>query len=403
MPLRIRKSPDWAAGPLWEHSPAIVEDLREQGYSPKTIYSKLWLVARLSRWLAKQGLTLADLTTAELQRFEKHRWECRGSARKRKSSLAPIVGYLRRVGLVPEPARLSPTGGIDELLERYSEYLVLERGVAKATVVKYEHVAALFLNQLLAGGGGVEKLDGTAVMSFIAQQCRNRGIGAAKNRVKGLRSLLRFLHQEGLSRPLADAVPAVTGWTGVHLPKGLEPEQVARLLASCNEFKVAGRRDRAILMLLARMGLRAGEVAALELEHFDWSRGEVVIPGKGERYDRLPLPADVGEALASYILGGRPKFTTGRLFLRVQAPQGSIGVDSVKEVVRRACRRAGIPSVGPHCLRHGVASQALAAGASLTEVGQLLRHRDLSTTATYGKVDRRRLRDLARPWPGANA
>jgi integrase/recombinase XerD len=281
--------------------------------------------------------------------------------------------------------------------------LVLERGVAKATVVKYEHVAALFLNQLLAGGGGVEKLDGTAVMSFIAQQCRNCGIGAAKNRVKGLRSLLRFLHQAGLSGPLADAVPAVTGWTGVHLPKGLEPEQVVRLLASCNEFKVAGRRDRAILMLLARMGLRAGEVAALELEHFDWSRGEVVIPGKGGRYDRLPLPADVGEALASYILGGRPKFTTGRLFLRVQAPQGSISVDSVKEVVRRACRRAGIPSVGPHCLRHGVASQALAAGASLTEVGQLLRHRDLSTTATYGKVDRRRLRDLARPWPGTNA
>ena len=182
---------------------------------------------------------------------------------------------------------------------------------------------------------------------------------------------------------------------------GLEPEQVARLLASCNEFKVAGRRDRAILMLLARMGLRAGEVAALELEHFDWSRGEVVIPGKGGRHDRLPLPADVGEALASYILGGRPKFTTGRLFLRVQAPQGSISVESVKEVVRRACRRVGIPSVGPHCLRHGVASQALAAGASLAEVGQLLRHRDLSTTAIYGKVDRTRLRELARPWSGA--
>src|SRR6266571_706211 len=198
MPVRIRKSPDWAEGPLWEHSAAIVEDL---------------------------------------QRFEKHRWERRGSARKRKSSLAPIVGYLRRVGLVPEPARLSPTGGIDELLQRYGQYLVLERGVAKATVVKYEHVAALFLNQLLAGGGGVEKLDGTAVMSFIAQQCRNCGIGAAKNRVKGLRSLLRFLHQQGLSGPLADAVPAVTGWTGVHLPKGLEPEQVVRLLASCNEFK----------------------------------------------------------------------------------------------------------------------------------------------------------------------
>src|SRR5215467_4304502 len=116
MPLRIRKSPDWAEGPLWEHSAAIVDDLREQGYSPSTIYSKLWLVARLSRWLAQRGLALVDLTPSALRRFEKHRWERRGSARKRKSSLAPIVGYLRRVGLVPEPVRLSPTGGIGELL-----------------------------------------------------------------------------------------------------------------------------------------------------------------------------------------------------------------------------------------------------------------------------------------------
>ncbi len=400
MPLRIRKSPDWAEGPLWEHSAAIVEDLREQGYSPNTVYSKLWLVARLSRWLAKQGVALADLTPSALQRFENHRRERGGSVRKRRSSLAPIVGYLRRVGLVPEPARSSPTGAIGELLKKYREYLVLERGVGKATVVKYEHVAQLFLNYVLTGGSSVETLDGAAVTSFIAQHCRNCGIGAAKNRVKGLRALLRFLHEEGLSGALADAVPAVTGWTGVQLPKGLEPGQLARLLASCNESKVAGRRDRAILILLGRMGLRAGEVAALELEHFDWSRGEVVIPGKGGRQDRLPLPADVGEALASYILGGRPKLTTGRLFLRVQAPHGSISVESVKQVVRRACCRAGIPSVGPHCLRHGVASQALAAGLSLTEVGQILRHRDLSTTAIYGKVDRTRLRDLARPWPG---
>ena len=187
MPVRIRKSPDWAEGALWEHSAAIVQDLREQGYSPNTMYSKLWLVARLSRWLEKQALTLADLTPAELQRFEKHRKERRGSARMRKSSLAPIVGYLRRVGLVPEPAKTSPTGAIDELLQRYGQYLVLERGVAKATVVKYEHVAALFLNQLMAGGGGVEMLDGAAVTSFITQQCRNCGIGGLWCELRALR------------------------------------------------------------------------------------------------------------------------------------------------------------------------------------------------------------------------
>ena len=151
------------------------------------------------------------------------------------------------------------------------------------------------------------------------------------------------------------------------------------------------------------MGLRAGEVAALELGHFDWSRGEVTVPGKGPRQARLPLPVDVGETLATYILGGRPKVTTGPLFLRVQAPDGSLSVQSVKEVVRRACRRAGIPSVGPHRLRHVVASRTLAAGASLTEVGQVLRHSHQSTTAIYAKVDRTRLRELAQPWPGEPA
>jgi site-specific recombinase XerD len=399
---RVRNLPDKVDGPLWERATSFEVDLAEQGYAQNTIHSQLWLVARLSRWMAKEGLSLSQLTPAALQRFEKHRWE-RGGVR-RKCSLVPIVRYLRRLGQIPELSEPLTVGPVEELIKRYREYLVVERGAARATVVKYEHVARLFLSQqLTARGAVIETLGGAAVTEFIAQECRNCGIGAAKNRVKGLRSLLRFLHQEGLTGALVAAVPTVSGWRDAHLPRGLEPERVTRLLDSCDISTVVGRRDRAVLMLLARMGLRAGEVAALELGHFDWSRGEVVIPGKGQRQERLPLPADVGEALVAYIMGGRPKYTSGRLFLRVQAPQGSIGVESVKEIVRRACRRAGIPSLGPHCLRHTAASQALAAGASLIEVGQMLRHRDLSTTAIYAKVDRTRLRDLARPWPGGVA
>ena len=397
MTIRIRKSPDWAEGPLWKHSTAITQDLRERGYSENTIRSKLWVVARLSRWLAKEGLLLADLTPSELERFEQHRRE-RAGARRRKCSLAPIVRYLRRVGLIPELVKALPAGPMKELLERYHRHLVVERGVASTTVVKYEHVARLFLNQQLAAD--LKTLDGAAVISFIVQESGKCRVGALRNRVKGMRSLLRFLHQEGLAEALVDAVPTVTGWRGTQLPRGLAPAQVARLLGCCDPSTVAGRRDRAILMLLTRMGLRAGEVASLELGDFDWARGEVIIHGKGSRQDRLPLPADVGEALAVYILGGRPKSTVGPLFFRVQAPEGSIGVESVKEVVRRACRRAGLPSVGPHCLRHGMAAQALAAGASLLEVGQVLRHRQLSTTAIYAKVDRTRLREVTRPWPG---
>lgn len=398
MAPRIRKLPENVDGPLWEHAPSIVADLAGRGYTQNTINSQLWLIARLSRWLAKERLALVDLAPSALQRFEKHRWERGGS--RRKCSLLPVVTYLRRTGQIPEPTKPAVVGPVEELIERYCAHLVVERGVATTTVVKYEHVARLFLNKVATGGVLLERLDGATVTRFIAEESRNCGVGAAKNRVKGLRSLLRFLHQEGLARQLVDAVPTVAGWRGAQLPKGLEREQVARLVASCDDATVAGRRDRAILILLARMGLRAGEVASLDLGHFDWPRGEVVIPGKGQRDERLPLPVDVGEAVAAYILGGRPMHITGPLFLRVQAPQGSISVHSVKEVVRRACRRAGLPSVGPHCLRHAVASQTLAAGASLTEVGQLLRHRSQSTTAVYAKVDRTRLRDLAQPWPG---
>jgi len=279
---RIRKLPDKVDGPLWEHAVSIATDLAGQGYAQNTIHSQLWLVARLSRWMAKEGLTLAELTPSALQRFDKYRWE-RGGLR-RKCSLVAVVRHLRQTEQIPEPDK-PLAGPAEELLERYREHLGVERGLARTTVVKYEHVARLFLNHLSKGGRpvAVEVLDGAAVIRFMAQECRNCRVGAAKNRVKGLRSLLRFLYQEGLTGSLVDAVPTVAGWADAHLPKGMGPEQVAQLLASCDETTVVGRRDRAILMLLARMGLRAGEVASLELGHFDWSRGEVVIPGKGQR------------------------------------------------------------------------------------------------------------------------
>ncbi len=397
--IRIRKPPAKAEGPLWEHAASIAEDLAGQGYAQTTIRIKLWLVARLSRWMAKEGLSLAELSPAALRKFEAYRWQ--RPSHRRKCSLAPILRYLRRVGEVPEPTQPFVARPVEELLNRYREHLVIERGVARTTLIKYEHVARLFLDwHLVTQARTLEQLDGASVTKFIAQECRNCPVGAAKNRVKGMRQLLRFLHQEGLAGALVDAVPTVAGWRDAQLPKGLEARQVEQLLASCDKSTVAGRRDGAILLLLARMGLRAGEVSGLELRHFDWPRGEVVIPGKGGREERLPLPPDVGEALAAYILGGRPQDPTGRLFRRILAPRGNITVESVKEVVRRACQRVGIAEVGPHCLRHSLASETLAAGASLVEVGQLLRHRELSTTAVYAKVDRTRLRELARPWPG---
>lgn len=398
MKIRTRKPPENVAGPLWPHAERIAEDLANRGYARNTIDHQLWLVARLSRWLDQQNLALADLSSSELARFEGWRGERGGS--RRKCSLAPILRYLREAGVVTEVDLATDGGPAEELIERYRRHLVIERGVARTTVVKYVHVARLFLKQQSsAAGDGIQVPDASGVTRFIAQASRECGVGAVKNRVKGLRSLLRFMRLEGITGNLVDAVPTVAGWKHTQLPKGLEPEQMARLLASCPDT-VAGRRDRAVMVLMARLGLRAGEVAALEMGNFDWTRGEVEIPGKGGRRERLPLPEDVGKAVVAYILGGRPNCTTGPLFNRVQAPAGRLSVHSVKEVVRRACRRAGIPSSGPHRLRHGLATQILSEGGSLIEVGQVLRHRELSTTAIYAKVDRWQLRDLARPWPG---
>ncbi len=255
---------------------------------------------------------------------------------------------------------------------------------------------------MTAGHGRLELLSAAEVTGFVVAECGQCGTALAKKTVTALRSLLRFLHVAGLTAvPLAVAVPQVAGRRSGSLPEGFEPGQVARLLASCDRRRVMGWRDYAILVLLARLGLRAGEVAALTLDDIDWRRGEVMIRGKGDRHERLPLPVDVGEALAAYLRRGRRAPQGCRaVFLRVCAPSGPLGAGGVGLMVARACRRAGVPSSGSHRLRHTAATQMLRHGAPLAEVAQVLRHRSPVVTATYAKVDRGALAELARPWPG---
>lgn len=235
-------------------------------------------------------------------------------------------------------------------------------------------------------------------------QCRSRRPGSAKFVVTALRSLLRFLFLAGHTHcQLASAVPAVAHWGAGSLPRALSPDGVAALLADCDAATLGGRRDRAVLALLARLGLRAGEVAGLELEDLDWAAGEISVRGKGSRRERLPLPADVGEALVAYLRGGRPRVGCRKVFLRLNAPIEGLTVPAVTAVVYRACARAGLPRAGAHRLRHSAASAMLAGGGTLLEVGQVLRHVRLETTAIYAKIDQAALRGLARPWPGGAA
>jgi integrase len=227
-------------------------------------------------------------------------------------------------------------------------------------------------------------------------------VGAAKGRVAELRSLLRFLYVKGLSEvALATAVPPVAGWRDTGVPAGIASPDAERLLDSCDRTDPGGMRDFAILMLVIRLGLRSAEVARLELDDIDWRAGEIVVRGKARRQDRLPLPRDVGEALSAYLRRGRPSAPIRRMFLARKAPMRAIPPALVVDVARRACARTGLPRVGAHRLRHTLATEMLRRGATLVAVSQVLRHRDLATTAIYAKVDLANLRRVARPWPGA--
>ncbi|MGH8991392.1 MAG: site-specific integrase [Acidimicrobiia bacterium] len=294
-----------------------------------------------------------------------------------------------------------PDGGCSDLIERYVAYLVEERGLATGTVTGYLDVARLFLaTRREVPGLDLQVLTAAELMDFVVAQCRHRSRGSAKYVVCGLRALLRFCYLEGLtSRPLADAVPTVASWRLASLPKALRPDEVAALLASCDRRTAFGRRDFAVLTLLARMGLRAGEVAGLCLDDIDWRCGELVVRGKGPKEERLPLPADVGEAIAGWLQRGRPRCTAREVFTRIRAPHQRLSAPGISAIVHAACVRAGVVEINAHRLRHTAATEMLRAGAGLDEIGQVLRHRSVLSTAIYAKVDRLALRSLAMPWP----
>ena len=384
------------SGPLAVHAAGFAGFLAEAGYAPLSAANQVRLLAHLSRWAEGRGLCPGDLTGERLGEFLAARREAGYTCWLSERGLAPLTAFLRGLGAVPaaEPPALAG------VLGRYRAYLETERGLAASTVRYCTAEARGFLagrEDCLAG------LDAAEVTGFVAAEAVRRSTGTAKILVTALRSLLRFLVAEGLVTPgLQHAVPAVAGWRGGGLPRALPDGQVAALLASCDRDAVAGRRDLAVLTLLARLGLRACEAAALELDDIGWRAGTLTVRGKGRRDEQLPLPSDVGEALAGYLGGGRPAGgASRRVFLASRAPGRGLSPAGIMEIVRRACVRAGLPEAGAHRLRHSAATAMLRAGAPLAEIGQVLRHRSMATTAIYAKVDHGALSQLAMPWPGS--
>jgi integrase/recombinase XerD len=389
------------SGPLAPYAVGFESSLRSRSYSTSAVANRLCQLDQLSRWLERLGLTAADLSEMRAAGFASSRREAGLVTWTSPQSVALPLEYLREIGVMPTPAATVASGPLEELLADYGRYLRVERRLAEHTVFDaYLPAARLFLaGREGLDGLGLERLSAADVSMFLVAECPKRSVTGARDLASALRSFLRYLHLAGLiEAPLVWAVPSVADLRDRTLPRGLEQVAVRKMLASCDRRRTVGRRDYAILLLLSRLGLRRGEVAAMQLDDVDWRAGELLIRGKGSRQDVLPLPVDVGEAVVSY-LRRRPRCENRALFLRMTAPLQGLAPHTVGWIVREACTRAGLPRVGAHRLRHTAATEMLRHGASLAEIGQVLRHREQKTTAIYAKVDRRALRALARPWP----
>ena len=371
------------------------------GYTPNTVRNTLKEVGQLGRWMSAKGLDASQLTSASLLEFAT---AARSDGRRRiptVRSFRPLLDFLASTKVLAVVDVVTPTP-VEALIIEYRRWMTHDRGLAAPTVLRYENLARRFLQETVADSRFVEDLTGADVTRFLLAETARLSLGSAKGCVAELRSLSRFLYLTGRTPlALATAVPPIAGWRDTGVPVGLSPQQVQQLLDGCERTSAIGARDFAILMLVARLGLRSAEVARLELGDINWRAGELVVRGKARRRDRLPMVSDVGEALSAHLSLPRRSTTLRQVFLATKAPTRAIRPDLVSDVCRRACERAGVPRVGAHRLRHALASDMLTKGATLVEVSQVLRHRDLATTALYAKVDFTSLRRVAQPWPEA--
>jgi integrase/recombinase XerD len=391
------------AGPLGPYARGFAAELTRLGFTRLSAQKQMGLAAHLSRWLGDAGLGVADLATPVVDVFLVARRAAYRDLLTAKA-LVPLLGYLRGLGVVPQPESRALQGLAAVVLERYRCWLLAERGLGvKVARGNVDLVGPFVTAHAVSGEAGLRELGAGEVTAFMIAQSRRLAPKTVQRLASALRSLLRWWHVQGLiGGSLDQAVPKVAN-RRPGLPRPLPPGQVGALMVSCDQATAAGRRDLAMLMLLARMGLRAGEVAGLGLDDISWRRGEITIRGKRNRLDVLPLPADVGEAVASYLRDGRPATALDRsVFIRVRAPHQGLTPVGVTQVVAAAGRRAGLGVIYAHRLRHSAATSILAEGGSLAEIGQLLRHRRTLTTAAYTKVDIEALRTLARPWPGVS-
>jgi integrase len=385
-------------GPLAPFAASYKEKLEQHGYTPLTTAVQLRRLACVSRWL-EVGAGTPGLTSEAVGRFFV---DGRALANTKCSShsLSLLLGILRQAGVLGEEPEPPEATWAEAVLGSFQHYLVAERGITAQTAGAYVARARRFMAMQVAGRD-LSALKARDVTAAVLAESARVSVGGVQMFVASLRAFLRFCFLEGLlGSDLSAAALAMTGRRRCSLPRGVSASQAVALLVSCDRRSAIGRRDYAVILVLLRLGLRASEVAALSLEDIDWRAGEIVVHGKGGRLDRLPLPADVGEAVAGYLARGRPRSPCREVFLRAAAPIRALGRGGISFIVRHACKRAGLEPFGAHRLRHGLACEMVAAGVPVPQISAVLRHRSVISTANYARVDIERLRELALPWPG---
>ena len=406
--LDPENNPGLFSGPLRKYVGAYTDLLSAQGYKRPTLYPDTLLFASLDEWMRRTGLLVETLDEQTLERFLAYHMRARNSRRQpMRAALMRMLAMLRKIGVVAPPRALALTP-VEVCLREYAHYLENYRGFVATTIAGYcVPVRRLLVREYGTGPAELGTLRAPAIIRFIRNYVQYHGRISASYSTNALRSYFKFLCYRGtITLDLAAAVPSVAGWTLAGLPKQLPRGEVRRVLAHQERDNPIGLRNYAILLLLARLGLRSCEVAALRLEDIGWEDSRLNIRSrKGGRTIALPLPHDIGRAIAEYLKNGRPDCAVREVFVRHHSPMGGISRVGVGHVARSAMLRSGITgvSMGAHTFRHTLASELLRRGASLDEIGRILRHRDASTTAIYAKVDMNALRALAVRWPGGVA
>ena len=393
-------------GPFAGYLGQFAQSLNQQGYTPRYVHRQVMLAACFSRWLKQTEVPRHCIISAHPARYLRFRYRRRRPNRGDTAALCHFIEFLRRERAIPVAKNPTPQlTPAEQCVQAYQQYLHEERVLAQATIINYVPFIDRFLKERFgAGPVKLSRLGARDIVRFVQRQARQLHLKRAKLLTSALRSFLHYARYRGEIRlDLATVVPCVANWSMPAIPRGIALDQVCRLLSQIDRSTAVGRRDYAILLLLARLGLRSGEVAFLELEDIDWTAGCLSVHGKSGRRTQLPMPQDVGEAIVAYLRHGRPRCESRRVFLRAKAPiRGFATQCAVGTIVRRALLRAGIaaPTTGAHQFRHGLATQMLRQGASLAQIGELLGHKSPETTKIYVKVDLDALRTLALPWPG---